>query len=92
VFLVKVYLKDINNEKILTPTLGLLLVFSVTIQKGKLYEGSSALKLLIGNTLEANHINVDECKRHVFYEHYDKDSKLCTSVYGRPYSRTLTKS
>ncbi|MFQ3170781.1 MAG: hypothetical protein ACI9DG_000805 [Oleispira sp.] len=102
-------------KKILTATLGLLLAFSATIQAGEMYEGSSALKLLIGNTLEANYINAGECGRHVFYEYYDKDGKifgqerkkeqsgdythyvgswelkdgkLCTSVYGRPYSCT----
>jgi hypothetical protein len=102
-------------KKILTVALGFLLAFSASIQAGEIYEGSSAVTLLIGNTLEANYKNAGECGRHVFYEYYDengkifgrdrkieqqgsythyvgtwelKDEKLCTSVYGRPYSCT----
>jgi hypothetical protein len=54
----------------------LLLAFTATIQADEIYEGSSALKLLIGKTLEANCINADERERHVFYDYYDKNSKI----------------
>jgi hypothetical protein len=53
----------------------LLLAFSAAIQADEIYDGSSTLKLLIGNILEANYINAGECGRHVFCEYYDKDGK-----------------
>lgn len=66
-------------KKILTSVFGLLLAFSITTQAGEVYEGNSAAKLLIGNTLEANYKKAGECGSHSFYEYYDEDGK----IFGR---------
>lgn len=57
----------------------LLSIISVTVQAAEVYQGNDAVKLLIGNTLEANYNVGGECARHVFYEYYTEDGE----IYGR---------
>ena len=56
-----------------------VVLFSLLINPafaGEIFSGEEAIKLLVGNTLEADYHKAGECGRNVFYEYYSEDGKI----------------